>query len=436
MSITAPNYVQGQYSVADRDRIFAKADKYPDASGGITNQVPTLAADGSIIWRQQSSGGGDGTANANIAVVEDTSTASQAYSVGDLLVYSGQLYRVTAAIAQGDTITPGTNVTPTTVANELDSSVAGVSSFNGRTGAVTPQAADYPPSLIGAAAASDIAQAEESPATAAHAENSFLIYNGQLYRVTSPISIGDALTVGTNIAAADVGTYLAMVAAAPNAGGFAPSGYGLGIKANALTAISDTESIEETGWYLAVNGTTAHLPLAVAGIIRAEAYSANNVALTFYYNDGVNSAICLRRKISGTWGAWEWDNPPLIAGQEYRTTERFNGKPVYVKRLSKSSTDFSPSLDFTTIANYSVAHGISNLGRIVSVEGSYTAPSVWGAYANAVIPFCWIDGGAVKEKVSCHANSTYAIVSVEAGNSAWSGATSIDLIIKYTKSTD
>ena len=153
MAITAPNYVQGQYSVADRDRIFTKADKYPDAAGGITNQVPTLTSDGKIIWRQQSSGGGSGTANANIAVVEDTSTASQAYAVGDLLVYSGQLYRVTAAIAQGATITPGTNVTPTTVADEIENGGGGgggVSSFNSRTGAVLPQSGDYTPAMVGA----------------------------------------------------------------------------------------------------------------------------------------------------------------------------------------------------------------------------------------------------------------------------------------------
>lgn len=151
MSLTAPNYVQGLYSVANRDRILTKADKYPDASGGLTNQVPTLTSDGRIIWRQQSSGGGDGTANANIAIVEPTSTASQAHAVGTLLVYSGQLYRVTAAIAQGDVITPGTNVTPTTVANEMESSVAGVTSFNSRTGAVTPQSGDYTAAMVGAA---------------------------------------------------------------------------------------------------------------------------------------------------------------------------------------------------------------------------------------------------------------------------------------------
>ena len=112
----------------------------------------------------------------------------------------------------------------------------GVTSFNGRTGSVTPQDGDYTAAMVGAraddwtpsaadvgaAAASDIAPAEESPATAAHAVNDFIMYGGALYRVTSPIAINDALTVGTNIAEADAGTYLAMVATANQNGGLTP----------------------------------------------------------------------------------------------------------------------------------------------------------------------------------------------------------------------
>ena len=31
------------------------------------------------------------------------------------------------------------------------------------------------------------------------------------------------------------------------------------------------------------------------------------------------------------WDPWEYVNPPMIPGKEYRTTERYNGKPVYVQ---------------------------------------------------------------------------------------------------------
>ena len=56
---------------------------------------------------------------ADLAPVEAGDTASQAYAAGDYLELSGTLYRVTAAIANGETITPGTNVTAVTVCGEL-----------------------------------------------------------------------------------------------------------------------------------------------------------------------------------------------------------------------------------------------------------------------------------------------------------------------------
>lgn len=36
----------------------------------------------------------------------------------------------------------------------------------------------------------------------------------------------------------------------------------------------------------------------------------------------------------GAWGEWEWVNPPMQLGVEYRTTERYLGKPVYVKLVN------------------------------------------------------------------------------------------------------
>lgn len=50
-----------------------------------------------------------------IAPIEATSTASQAYSQGDLFFYNGKLYVATASIAQGATITPNTNCSETSI---------------------------------------------------------------------------------------------------------------------------------------------------------------------------------------------------------------------------------------------------------------------------------------------------------------------------------
>lgn len=54
-----------------------------------------------------------------IAGIETDFTASKAYAVGDMLIIGNDLYKAIASIASGATITVGTNVTKTTVAEQL-----------------------------------------------------------------------------------------------------------------------------------------------------------------------------------------------------------------------------------------------------------------------------------------------------------------------------
>ena len=52
----------------------------------------------------------------------------------------------------------------------------------------------------------NLATIESSPATAAHAVGEYIVYNGQLYKVTA-IASGQTLTVGTNISAVSNGGF-------------------------------------------------------------------------------------------------------------------------------------------------------------------------------------------------------------------------------------
>ena len=64
----------------------------------------------------------------------------------------------------------------------------------------------------------------------------------------------------------------------------------------------------------------------------------------------------------------EWINPPMVLGTEYRTTERWNGKVVYVKLF-----------DFGTMPNNNtktVPHNIGNLDRAIRVGGALSNGSV------------------------------------------------------------
>ena len=64
---------------------------------------------------------GGSSTSANIAQIESSATASRAYAVGDMLVYGGTLYKVTAAISAGNVLTVGGNIAATTVGSEITS---------------------------------------------------------------------------------------------------------------------------------------------------------------------------------------------------------------------------------------------------------------------------------------------------------------------------
>jgi hypothetical protein len=57
--------------------------------------------------------------------VEESATSAHAYAVGEHFIYNDTLYRATAAIAIGDTITPDTNCVATNVMTEVESGGGG-----------------------------------------------------------------------------------------------------------------------------------------------------------------------------------------------------------------------------------------------------------------------------------------------------------------------
>lgn len=59
--------------------------------------------------------------NGMTATLETGSTASQAYTIGSFLFFDNKLCKASTAIAQGDTLAIGTNLTQTTIGAELTS---------------------------------------------------------------------------------------------------------------------------------------------------------------------------------------------------------------------------------------------------------------------------------------------------------------------------
>ena len=119
------------------------------------------------------------------ASIESGATASKAYSVGDFLVKDGTLYKATKAIAKDDALTVGDNIASETIAEGLNS--------------IQTQIVPTASIEVG------------ETASKAYSDDDYLVKDGILYKVTTAIAEGDALTVGTNIAMTTVGCELSSI---------------------------------------------------------------------------------------------------------------------------------------------------------------------------------------------------------------------------------
>ena len=171
--------------------------------------------------------------------------------------------------------------------------------------------------------------------------------------------------------------------------GAAPAGYGYGgqsvaLKNNSLIADEDDLDNELAKIYDAMNvgetkmitffGYPSNSDWRFFGILSKS--SASNGSLIAHSAYGAGSKI-IKQKYGGAWQPCEWENPPMVAGVEYRTTERRDGKPVY--RKSVVYTHSGKFGDSATNTDYTIPHGISDWVRAVrcvtsinnEVTGSY-----------------------------------------------------------------
>ncbi len=110
--------------------------------------------------------------------------------------------------------------------------------------------------------------------------------------------------------------------------GAAPAGFGLG--ENNARSVSWNNAAFNNGFVREKNGSPDgewwH------GIVCKE-YGTITTQLAFKPNNGVWLAAMRGRTSNGGYGEWEYVNPPMLPGVEYRTTERWKGKAVYTKLI-------------------------------------------------------------------------------------------------------
>ena len=162
--------------------------------------------------------------------------------------------------------------------------------------------------------------------------------------------------------------------------------YGLG-SATYFTADKINDQICP-GWYrtndISIDGTVYSYVY-----MRVDAYNNTGGMQTLHILS--NPVVTLQRqKHAGEWQSWEWVNPPMEDGVEYRTTERFHGKPVYRKRQVAHMAAFGNAsgvgeasfvydiLNFNEPVRCEVSTGTQRMPYI-STSGGLTAVALYGA---------------------------------------------------------
>ena len=126
-----------------------------------------------------------------------------------------------------------------------------------------------------------------------------------------------------------------------------------------------------------------------------------------------------------------WDHPPMLLGVEYRTTERYLGKPVYalLKRMGACSAG-----EFIT-SNA----GLASVAKIVSVSGFTEGASTGGSIA---LPHLYGVPGtsdftrysiSLSAQLSSSGNGD-VVIGIGCGEAR--SFSSADVLLKYTKTTD
>ena len=133
----------------------------------------------------------------------------------------------------------------------------------------------------------------------------------------------------------------------PNANAFAPVDF---VLANASRyQINDALNINLTDPYgtenkmgYVMSGVTSQMPSGLSHGIREVFYiNLEWVIIKITGWDSYSYSPCVvynqYRGSSKGWTGWEWENPPLQSGVEYRTTMRRRGQPDYVKLIDFGS---------------------------------------------------------------------------------------------------
>ena len=198
------------------------------------------------------------------------------------------------------------------------------------------------------------------------------------------------------------------------AAGAAPAGYGLGEEELSVVDRTQVDSIRKAGWYIFYDSEN-EIEGFGSGFIECKGmnrYITGTCVQEFYAS--AYGIPVLKRYFAGVaWTPWEWMNPDMKLGVEYRTTERFLHKPVYTKIV-----------EFGALPNGVVkvlGHGVANIDTITG----FVAVAKVGNESSVA--------NSMEGIGYCYATATNIVIAATADMSSWKNCY---CHMKYTKTTD
>lgn len=177
--------------------------------------------------------------------------------------------------------------------------------------------------------------------------------------------------------------------------GAAPAGYGLGTDWG--YGVTDANKALLNGVYVCADpANCTNFPTH-----EAQQYGplvvfrrAQNISQTVYFR---NRKVCRFSEDDGaTWTPWEWENPPMKIGVEYRTTERWNGQPVYTKLVNggaiSSSGSFSTGIYNARIVDAKIT--MANMFNGYHDPTGGTTLGYWDFVAWTNLTYVWYKAGS------------------------------------------
>lgn len=187
--------------------------------------------------------------------------------------------------------------------------------------------------------------------------------------------------------------------------GAAPAGYGYGEKlkkiGNANIVASDFEALLEAELQAMQNASVKQIRMqdhptldgfSRLGILYKE---DSNYATLVSWSYTVETAPAVKQKVAGVWQPWERLYAPMYRGVEYKTAERFLGRPVYNRIVellampeNKTATAVSLAAE-NILIDYSVV-----VQKKTDDQSGYVSPFNKNAETANKIE-CWNEGGNI-----------------------------------------